>query len=72
MVEWYEVTVKIKGQAKSYDEAGHGVKHRIMNAGFKENNIKIDSVRKMKDEEINPCECPRCHQDYSSCMCKDE
>jgi hypothetical protein len=70
--DWFEVTVKVKGKAESYEKAGHGVKHRIISAGFKEENIKIESIRKLEDEEIDPCECPRCHQDYSACMCEDK
>lgn len=50
--EWYVVTVQIKGKAHDYKSAGHGVKHRIMDSGFNENNIKIVNIRKMMKNEI--------------------
>jgi len=50
--ELFTVLVEIKGEAESYESAGHGVKHRIMDvmmsAGFKEENVKIVSIRKEK------------------------
>lgn len=49
--EWFTVTVQIKGEAKSYESAGHGVKHRLMSAGFKKDNIKIVSVNKCLNKE---------------------
>jgi len=29
-------------------------------------------MEKGSDEVKDPCECPRCHQDYSACICHDD
>jgi hypothetical protein len=50
--DWFKVIVEIIGESSDYESAGHGVKSRILDAGFKEENIKITNIKKLKPDEI--------------------
>ena len=35
-------------------------------------NLEWGKEIKGEEDDLDICECPRCHQDYSACICGDE